>query len=186
MPVNPNRAASMLQSISPYTKEEALKALDYILESKGATKPSKEINVYANGLLNALLTGGFLHEVNNSGFVQWDLTINGRTLLKHCTPPMSASEEAEEFKSVKTVEMTDWLQSTTSYDEHDIRQIVSALVDMSINLEFADTFRVADVTSLEEVTKYMNVRATGCCGFEERVVRGYENNLYLVGCNYGH
>lgn len=173
---------TFLKSHSSFSKEEVLKALDYIGES---TCPSKEINVYANGLLNALLVNGFIHEAPLGGVIRWFLTMRGDNLLKHCTPPMTQSMEDENFKITKTAEFTDWLQRTTDYDEHIIRNIVYKLVEFSTTLEFADTFRIADATRPDEVAKYMKIRGGGCCGFEDSLV-SYDDKLYLVGCNYGH
>jgi hypothetical protein len=176
-------AKNFMESHTSFTKEEVLKALDYIGES---TCPSKEINVYANGLLNELLVCGFIFEAPFEGITRWFLTVRGSNLLKHCTPPMTQSMEDESFKNHKTAEMTDWLQRTTDYSEHNIRNITYKLVEYSTKLEFADTFRVADVSRPEEVVKYMEIRTGGCCGFEENLVSGYDGELYLVGCNYGH
>lgn len=52
-------------------------------------------------------------------------------------------------------------------------------------LEFSDNYRVAFAGSYKERQAYQQKASEGCCGrFDIRVT--IDNQIWMIGCNYGH
>lgn len=52
---------------------------------------------------------------------------------------------------------------------------------------FVDNLRIAKKSNVNEVEKYKDYRWDGCCGFvDEKFTAPEDNEIYLIGFNYGH
>jgi hypothetical protein len=54
-------------------------------------------------------------------------------------------------------------------------------------MEFADNFRVAETSNLDEMDEYQQRMDRGCCGFHDEYWTDKETGReFAIGCNFGH
>lgn len=51
--------------------------------------------------------------------------------------------------------------------------------------EFNDNYRIARKSNKKEMDVYNSILKKGCCGFIDVTTR-YNNEVWCIGCNYGH
>lgn len=49
-----------------------------------------------------------------------------------------------------------------------------------------DNIRFAQVGKKGQMRRYKRKRKSGCCGFENRIVKHEVFETFKIGCNYGH
>lgn len=70
-------------------------------------------------------------------------------------------------------------------DGYDYWFLVRKFAGWELTLDYTDRYRLANVRDPQAVKVYMETRDKGCCGSADDLVN-LGDNLWLIGCNYGH
>lgn len=68
-------------------------------------------------------------------------------------------------------------------DSKDLDEVSVAFALATCKLDYADNFRIFPLHMIEE---FYSVANKGCCGSFNSQIKCLSNNIYWIGCNYGH